>query len=162
MADDATIPLIGPVSSGEGTHGDVAPAHGPILLYDGECGFCAGSVQFVLAREAPDRATLRLAPLQGALAARIRADHSVAATIDSVIWVETTPDGREQVSVRSAAALSALAYLGGSWRVLARAGRLVPRPLRDAVYDLVARYRLSLAAPACLLPTPEQRRRFLG
>jgi predicted DCC family thiol-disulfide oxidoreductase YuxK len=34
--------------------------------------------------------------------------------------------------------------------------------LRDAVYDLVARHRLSLAAPACHLPTLEQRRRFLG
>jgi predicted DCC family thiol-disulfide oxidoreductase YuxK len=149
------------VASVQGAIGDTTPASGPILLYDGECGFCAGSVQFVLAHEAPDRSTLRFAPLQGTLAARVRADHPVAAAADSVVWIETDADGRERVAVRSTAALSALAYLGGGWRWLARVGRLVPRPVRDAAYDLVARHRLSLAAPACHLPTPEQRRRFL-
>lgn len=149
------------MSSVQGAIGDSPPATGPILLYDGECGLCAGSVQFVLEREAPDRATLRFAALQGTFAARVRADHPVAATTDSVIWIDTDADGRERVAVRSAAALSALAYLGGGWRLLARAGRLVPRPLRDAVYNLVARHRLAWATPACHLPTPEQRRRFL-
>jgi predicted DCC family thiol-disulfide oxidoreductase YuxK len=130
-------------------------------------------VQFVLAHETPERSTLRsaprsaprsalrFAPLQGTVAARIRADHPMVATIDSVVWIEIDAEGREQVSVRSAAALSALAYLGGGWRWLARAGRLIPRPVRDAVYDVVARHRQSLVTPSCLLPTPEQRRRFL-
>jgi predicted DCC family thiol-disulfide oxidoreductase YuxK len=57
----------------------------------------------------------------------------------------------------------AATYLGGGWRWMARVGRLVPRKLRDAVYDLVARnrHRLARRSERCLLPTPEQRRRFL-
>jgi predicted DCC family thiol-disulfide oxidoreductase YuxK len=153
-----------PEATGDST-GESPAVRGPILLYDGECGLCARSVQFVLAHESPDRSTrrcaLRFAPLQGTLAARVRADHPMVATIDSVVWIEIDADGHEQVAVRSAAALSALAYLGGGWRLLARAGRLVPRPVRDAVYDIVARHRQALMTPSCLLPTPEQRRRFL-
>jgi predicted DCC family thiol-disulfide oxidoreductase YuxK len=45
--------------------------------------------------------------------------------------------------------------------VLAALGRVVPRPVRDTVYNAIARRRLSLAAPRCLLPTAEERARFL-
>ena len=138
-------------------------ANAPILLYDGDCGFCARSVQFVLNHERADQ-SLRFATLQGAQGARARAARPDLAGIDSVFWVEPTPDGGvRRVLVRSDAALRAMAYLGGAWRVLAAVGRAVPRPIRDGVYDLVARNRLRLAggADACLLPSPEQRRRFL-
>ncbi|GLC24077.1 thiol-disulfide oxidoreductase DCC family protein [Roseisolibacter agri] len=139
-----------------------APA--PILLYDGDCGFCARSVQFVLAREGRDR-SLRFATLQGATGDAARRARPELAGIDSVLWVE--PDARGgigRVLVRSDAALRTLTYLGGGWRVLAALGRLAPRGLRDAVYDLIARHRLRLAGradPSCLLPTPEQRSRFV-
>ncbi|MEO6602824.1 MAG: hypothetical protein ABIQ16_23270 [Polyangiaceae bacterium] len=36
-----------------------------------------------------------------------------------------------------------------------------PRFLRDGVYRMFAKVRLSLRAPACLVPTPEERARFL-
>lgn len=136
----------------------------PILLYDGDCGFCARSVRFVLAREGRDR-SLRFATLQGPTGEAARRARPDLAAIDSVLWVE--PDDRggiARVLVRSDAALRTLTYLGGGWRVLAALGRLAPRGLRDAVYDLVARHRLRLAGradPSCLLPTPEQRARFV-
>jgi len=138
-------------------------AHGrAVLLYDGECGFCAGSVQWMLRREAPERAqALCFAPLQGAYAAAVRTAHPEIGTVDSVVWVERRPDGTTRVALRSEAALMALRHLGGAWHGLAVAGRLVPRRWRDGVYDAIARRRLSLAASACLLPTPEQRQRFL-
>jgi predicted DCC family thiol-disulfide oxidoreductase YuxK len=79
--------------------------------------------------------------------------------VDSVVWYDP---GIPSVRVRSAAALAAMAHLGGVWAVAAALGRLVPRPLRDAVYDLIARRRFAIAAPACLLPTPEERSRFLS
>ncbi len=134
----------------------------PVLLYDGECGFCAGSVQFMLAHEAPtQRDSLRFAPLQGIFGDQVRARHPAIAAVDSVVWFEPSADGASRVRLRSDAALAAMWYLGGPWRVLAALGRLVPRVARDAVYDVIARRRLSLAAPACLLPTSEQRQRFL-
>ncbi len=105
-------------------------------------------------------ATLRFATLEGPLGDQARRARPELAGLDSVIWLEPA---RGRVLVRSEAALAVLAYLGGPWRALAALGRLVPRRLRDAVYDLIARNRHRIAGrvDACPLPTPEQRGRFL-
>lgn len=130
-----------------------------VLLYDGDCGLCAGSVQFVLRHEpAAARARLAFAPLHGTFGTRVRERFPELTGVDSVVWYDPTGPA---VRVRSAAALAATAHLGGLWAVMATLGRLVPRPLRDAVYDQIARRRLQIAAPACLLPSAEERARFL-
>lgn len=130
---------------------------GPVLLYDGTCGFCAESVQLVLRHDR--KCTLRFAPLQGALGAAVRAAHPELAGVDSVLWLEP---GGGRVLVRSTAALRVARYLGGWWNVL-RVAALVPAPIRDGVYRLVARHRHQLlrGGPACLVPGPEVRERFL-
>jgi predicted DCC family thiol-disulfide oxidoreductase YuxK len=73
--------------------------------------------------------------------------------------VLTDARGRHE---RSSAALRIAAHLGGVWR-LAAVFWLVPRPVRDGVYDFIARRRHRwLAGPAqCRLPTAEERARFL-
>ncbi len=130
-----------------------------VLLYDGDCGFCAGSVQFLLRHEAAAaRARLAFSPLQGAFGTRVRERFPELTGVDSVVWYD--PAG-PAVRVRSAAALAAAAHLGGLWAVAAAMGRLVPGVLRDAIYDQIARRRYEIAAPACLLPTAEERTRFL-
>jgi predicted DCC family thiol-disulfide oxidoreductase YuxK len=58
-----------------------------VLLYDGTCGFCATSVQWVLQRDR--RKTLCFAALQGETARPILARHPELANVDSVVWVET-------------------------------------------------------------------------
>jgi predicted DCC family thiol-disulfide oxidoreductase YuxK len=133
----------------------------PVLLYDGTCGFCAESVQLVLRHDR--RRTLRFAALQGGFGAEVRSRHPELARVDSVVWVEPAREGPgERVLVRSDAALSVARYLGG-WFHVARLAALLPRPLRDAGYNLVARHRHRLLAdgPSCLLPPPEVRERFL-
>jgi len=133
----------------------------PVLLYDGTCGFCADSVQLVLRHDR--RRTLRFASLQGAFGAAVRARHPELARADTVVWVDPPSDGRgERVLLRSDAALKVAAYLGG-WFHLARVAAILPRPLRDAAYDLVARHRHQLSGdgPSCLVPAPDARARFL-
>lgn len=132
-----------------------------LLLYDGTCGFCAGSVQWVLKRDRVG--TLRFAPLQGETARPILARHPELARVDSVVWVEDAGGAGEQVLVRSAAAVAVGRYLEGGWFIVARLATLVPRPLRDWGYDLIARHRHKLTrnGPECLLPTPAERARFL-
>lgn len=132
-----------------------------MLLYDGSCGFCARSVQFVLRHERRRR-TLRFASLQGPYGAEVRARHAELDSVDSIIWYEPPGASRaERVLVRSDAILELLSYLGGGWRLLGGLGRLVPRGARDLAYDLVARYRRRLASnDVCVLPTPAQRARF--
>ena len=89
------------------------------------------------------------------------ARHPELADVDSVVWFEPTAAGG-RVRYHSAAGLAVLRHLGGFWGVLGALGWLVPRPLRDAVYWAIAGRRFDLVAPACLLPTPEQRGRFLA
>ena len=133
---------------------------GPVLLYDGACGLCSAAVRTVLRHDR--RGTLRFASLQGRYAAQVIARHADLVEIDSLLWVDASADGGERVAVRSAAALRVAAYLGGWWR-LALVGRVLPRALGDAAYDLVARHRHQLFTPAAgsFVPAPEHASRFL-
>ncbi len=132
---------------------------GPVLLYDGACGFCGAAVRLVLRHDR--RGTLRFASLAGAYARGVVERHPELARVDSLVWVEPAAAGRgERVRTRSAAALRVAAYLGGGWRLLL-AGWLVPRPLRDAAYDLVARHRHRLPGAVCVVPSAAERARFL-
>jgi predicted DCC family thiol-disulfide oxidoreductase YuxK len=137
-----------------------APPTGPLLLYDGSCGFCADTVQFVLRHDVRAR-TLNFASLQGPTGMAIRGRHPELASADSVVWLEGMDDAAPLV--RSAAALRVMHYLGGAWGALATVARLVPRSVRDWGYDLVARHRHRLSADgaACVIPTAEERARFL-
>lgn len=138
---------------------DAAPQD--VLLYDGACGFCEASVQFVLRH---DRAKLlKFAPLKGALASAVTARHPELAHIDSIVWVERLGGRDEQVHVRSAAMLEVAAYLGGMWRVASFA-RVIPAKLRDAIYALVARHRHRLIGgrSGCLVLSAEEQARFLS
>lgn len=144
-----------------------APVAAPwVLLYDGECGLCARAVQWTLERDVRAR-TLRFAPLQGDTARPILARHGIAPHpergFDSLVLVEDLGGPRERVLVRSDAALAIGRYLGGGLGWLARLAALVPRPLRDAVYHLIARNRLRFfgAADACRVPRGAERARFL-
>lgn len=134
-----------------------------VLLYDGLCGLCNGTVRFILARDRVG--TLKFAPLQGAFAAGVRARHPEIAGVDSLVLVEREQGAgsTERVFVRSEAALGLARYLGGVW-LLAGIFRLVPRVLRDWAYDRVAasRYRL-FGRLAVAVPAPaDVRDRFLS
>ena len=133
----------------------------PVLLYDGLCGFCDGTVQFILRHDRTK--TLRFATLQGDYARAIFARHPELAGIDSLVLVEPDPvTGTEKVHVRSSGALAVARYLGGAWH-LARVTAIVPRVVRDLAYDSFARirYRVFGRYDSCPIPTPEQRARFI-
>jgi len=137
---------------------------GALLLYDGTCGFCAKSIQFVLQRERRRR-TLRFASLDSSVGREVRAQYPELDRVDSVVWIEADSAARDyRLYVRSEAVFKVLKYLGGIWTAFAVAGAVIPRSLRDWVYDFVARNRHKIiprGADSCLLPSPEQRTRFL-
>jgi predicted DCC family thiol-disulfide oxidoreductase YuxK len=82
--------------------------------------------------------------------------------VDSLILVQRNSAGTEVVSARSEAVVRIGEYLGRGWG-LARVLRIVPRFLRDAGYDLFARFRYRLFGrmDSCPIPAPEVRARFL-
>ena len=133
----------------------------PVLLYDDTCGFCAESVQLVLRHDR--RRTLRFAALHGEFGTLVRERHPELERVDSIVWVDSPGSAQgSRVLVRSDAALRVARYLGGWW-TLALPLLLIPRAVRDAGYNLIARHRHSLigSGPSCLLPAPEVRERFL-
>jgi predicted DCC family thiol-disulfide oxidoreductase YuxK len=126
-----------------------------VILYDGVCVFCSRWVQFVIARDSAKR--FRFTPIQSAYGTRL----AQAFGIDP-----QDPDTNAVVHggkahLKSDAALTVLSNLPGwGW---ARALFAVPKPLRDAVYGLVARnrYRIFGRFDVCFLPDPELRKRVL-
>jgi predicted DCC family thiol-disulfide oxidoreductase YuxK len=130
----------------------------PVLLYDGLCGFCNTSVQFILGHES--RHTLRFAPLEGTFARGVIGRHPELTRVDSLVWVEGE-GAEERVSVRSAAALKVARYMGGAWR-FAMVFWLIPRPVRDFAYDQFAarRYRWFGRYGSCPVPDRQLRARF--
>ena len=128
----------------------------PILLFDGVCNLCNGIVRFTLKRDPEGKflfASLQSTSGQAILDrfGRPKSD------FESYLLVQ---DGK--CHEKSTAALLTLKILGWPYKLL-YAGILIPRPLRDWVYDLIARnrYRVFGRRETCMIPTPEIRSRFL-
>jgi predicted DCC family thiol-disulfide oxidoreductase YuxK len=128
------------------------------LFYDGGCGLCHAAVRFVIAED-PEGRAFRFAPLASEAFERRVPPERRAALPDSLVLV--LADGR--VLVRGAAVREIGERLGGLWRLLALASRILPTRWLDALYDAVARRRARLfEAPgdACPLIPNELRARF--
>ena len=126
------------------------------MVFDGACALCSAGVRFVLRHERPDGPRIRFVAIQSPEGARLAAAHGVDALDPRTFLL--VEGGR--ALARSDAALAVAARLGGPARLLALA-RWVPRPLRDAAYGFVARHRHRLFGRACIVPTPEERDRFV-
>jgi predicted DCC family thiol-disulfide oxidoreductase YuxK len=126
-----------------------------LILFDGVCVLCAGWVNFIIPRDPEGR--YRFAPIQSelgrVLAARFRID---AEAPQSNVVIR---DG--QAWFKADSALRVCRDLSG-WR-WTLVFRLLPRPLRNIFYDLIAqnRYRLFGRRDTCLVPTPALRKRFV-
>lgn len=127
-----------------------------VLLFDGVCNLCNSSVNFILARD--PKAKFRFASLQSDEGqALLQEFEDRPSDLSSVVLIE---DG--QLYARSDAALRVARQLSGGWPLL-YAFIVLPRALRDAVYDWIARnrYRWFGKRDSCMMPSPELRSRFL-
>jgi predicted DCC family thiol-disulfide oxidoreductase YuxK len=130
----------------------------PIVVFDGRCALCSSFAQFILQKDRYARFRLLAAQteLGGALYRHFDLD---PVDYQTHIFLQ---DGK--ACFRSEATMRILGGLGMPWRLLAMCGRVVPPPLRDAVYDMVARNRVRWfgAREQCYLPEPSQADRFLS
>ncbi|GMU36843.1 MAG: DUF393 domain-containing protein [Phycisphaerae bacterium] len=127
----------------------------PVLYFDGECGLCSRSVRWCLRHER--RPMLRFAPLQGATYAAVDLPGKPAG-VETLVLVDAAG-----LHMKSEAVLRMLRYVGGPWTAAERIGRLIPRFVRDAVYQFVAarRYRWFGRAAVCAAPGGAASARFL-
>ncbi|MDH3590617.1 MAG: DCC1-like thiol-disulfide oxidoreductase family protein [Planctomycetota bacterium] len=126
------------------------------FFYDGSCGLCHRSVRAALAEDRHPE-TLRFAPLQGET---FRDRYDDAGAFPDSIVLETAAGPL----VKSTATIALCARFGGLWRAGAVLGGLLPRVIRDALYDAVAANRRRLFKQpddACPVVAPELRDRFL-
>lgn len=127
------------------------------IVFDGRCLMCEGGVQFLLRADKQGR--YRFAAMQGATGRALLLSQGLNPD-DPLSFLLQDEKG---AYIDSTAILRVLTGLGGAWKLCAL-GWLVPRPLRDALYRLVARnrYRWFGQKAECRLPSPEQSARFLA
>lgn len=131
-----------------------------LVLYDGRCPLCNGIVRFLLRCDRQGR--LMFAALQGETARSLAPlwKH----TDETILLVSYMGTDRERVCEKSDAVLEIFRLLNGAWKALTVLA-VIPRSIRDRVYDWVARHRFrwfgSSPLEECPLPPPQYRARFL-
>lgn len=127
-----------------------------ILLFDGVCHFCNGTVNFITDRDPKEKFVF--APLQSELAQQLLKEHQLPVDkMDTLVLIKG-----EKHWLRSSAALEITKNLKGLWPLL-YFFVIIPPFLRNPVYNLVARnrYKWFGKLDACRLPTAAERKRFL-
>lgn len=155
-------------SAGQGDDGRDVAEHSPgetaraaiaagksIVFFDGVCGMCNAAVDFIIARDRNGR--FLYAPLQGETAAELL-DSDDTENLRSMVVMEEQGTYR-----RSAGAVRILRGLRGLWSLCGSLLWVIPGPLRDLGYRMVAtvRYRLFGKKSSCRMPSPEEAARFL-
>jgi len=127
-----------------------------IILFDGVCNLCNGSVLFVIKRDPKDQ--FRFAALQSEVGQELIAKYQIdTAHTDSIVLIENN-----KAYVKSTAALRVARELTGGWPMLS-GFLIVPAVIRNWVYDFIAhnRYKWYGKQDSCMIPTPELKEKFL-
>lgn len=128
-----------------------------IILFDGVCNLCNTAVNFIIDRDPAGR--FRFVALQSETGRKLLAQNPPASAgpIDSIVLIQN-----EKSLIKSDAALEIARHLRGGWSLFV-VFRILPRFLRDGMYDWIARnrYRFFGKEDACRLPTRELKARFL-
>ena len=128
----------------------------PILLFDGVCNLCNGAVQFVIKNDSKN--TLRFTALQSEYGQQVLEHFNLPKEdLFSIILVEN-----EKAYMRSSAALRMLKNMGGILSLM-YFFIIIPNPIRDVVYNFIAknRYKWFGEKESCMIPTPDLKSRFL-
>ncbi len=127
-----------------------------ILLFDGVCNLCNSTVKFVIRQD--KNALIKFASLQSSFGQKILLEHQLSnSRFDSFIYVK-----KDGILLKSTAALNLMKDIGGVWTLL-YAFIIIPRFIRDFVYDMIAknRYRWFGKQQTCMIPSAEIKARFL-
>ncbi|WP_054709901.1 DCC1-like thiol-disulfide oxidoreductase family protein [Bacillus sp. JCM 19041] len=127
-----------------------------IVLFDGECNLCNCAVDFLIRYDRKKH--YQFASLQSDLGIRLKRAYGLRDDLDSIVVIENN-----QAFIKSDAALQIIPKLSFYWQPL-RVLKLLPKLVRERIYEWVARNRLRWFGEkeTCRLPKPEERDRFLS
>jgi len=129
-----------------------------VILFDGVCNLCNSSVQFVIKRDRKDM--FRYTALQSEVGQKMIGERGIdTSQVDSILLIEPGV----AYYTKSDAALKIGQSFGGGYVLLA-IFTWIPKSIRDAIYDFVARnrYKWFGKQESCMIPTPELKAKFLG
>lgn len=132
---------------------DNEPLPKRVVFYDGECGFCSTTVQFILKRRKKD---IYFAPLQSEIAKDKLGERGIEIEMNTLYFLEN-----EKLYLKSTGALRIARHLNGGYPLFYYLGIIFPKFIRDWVYDQVAKRRHQLKADLCPLPQPEEQKFFI-
>lgn len=128
----------------------------PVILFDGICNLCCGWVRFLIRRDKSRK--FRFASIQSDAGKKLL-DSAGLNHIDpeTIVYLKD-----KQFYQESSAVLEILSDLGGIWKAAALF-QLIPKAVRNGIYRFIARnrYRIFGTRSSCLMPTPENAKRFL-
>jgi predicted DCC family thiol-disulfide oxidoreductase YuxK len=126
-----------------------------IVLFDGLCNLCNGSVQFIIRHDKKNKFVF--ASLQSEVAQKLLNEIHVKSSQESIVLIK----GNKHFE-KSDAALEIAKNLSGLWPMI-YGSKIIPRILRDVLYNWVAKKRYTWFGKreSCLSPSPEFRARFL-
>lgn len=133
------------------------PDDKPLIVFDGACVLCSGFVRFVLRHDTAGQ--FHFLAAQSDLATAIYRHYGLSTDV----WETNLLLAEGRLYTRSAAGIAITARFGGFWSVM-RVLLLIPRPIRDWVYDRIARnrYRWFGRQDLCMIPEPMLADRFLA
>lgn len=139
-------------------HSETVKTH-PVVLFDGVCNFCNGTVQFIIDRDPKDR--YRFCALQSEEAKSLLTalgEKVPEGDPDSILLYENG-----KLYSHSTAALRIARGMSGLWKILS-VGLVVPAFLRNVVYRFIARnrYKWFGKSESCRVPDAAFRKRFLN
>ena len=123
-----------------------------LIFYDGECGFCNSSVQFILAKK---KREFYFAALQSITAKTILENQKTVINMDTIYYLKG-----DKLYNRSSAALQIAKGLKGGYPLLF-AFYIIPKFMRDPFYNFIAARRHKIRNKFCLIPTEKDAQYFL-
>ena len=128
----------------------------PVIIFDGICNLCCGWIQYLIRIDKTMK--FRFVSIQSERGQKLlNVIHENDKMTESIIYLKENKSFRE-----SSAVLEILTDIGGVWKLIAVL-KLIPKPIRNKLYQLIAkkRYHYFGKRTTCLLPSPENKKRFL-
>ena len=123
--------------------------HDNVLLFDGLCNLCNGSVNFILKRD--EACKYKFASLQSEIGIELAKKYNIDTNIvDSIVLIRD-----DKVFIKSSAILEVLKDLPIGWRLF-RIGIILPKFVRDWLYDIIAKHRYKIFGKKDECPTPSK------
>lgn len=127
-----------------------------IILFDGVCNFCNGSVNFLIKRDS--KGIFKYAPLQSEIGQNIIAKYNIPETVDSIILLK-----ENNIYIKSNAVIEIIKELKWYWKMLIIV-KILPKKFRDLLYDVIAnnRYKWFGKMDSCMIPDENVKSRFIS